>query len=115
MGEARAAEGTEGMSDTIPDAVIEAMAREFYSSHAPNPWRAALAAADKLGWRLCPREPTNEMQEARRDALKKRVNSLPPEQRPWFSRPTGGYYFSPQEKCLVRWRAMWDAAPKVSK
>jgi len=86
MGEARAAEGTEGMSDTIPDAVIEAMAREFYSSHAPNPWRAALAAADKLGWRLCPREPTKEMMLA---AL-------------------------PEYDDAGIWYAAWDAAPKVS-
>lgn len=73
------------MSDTIPDAVIEAMAREFYSSHAPNPWRAALAAADKLGWRLCPREPTTAM----------RCHST----------------FEASERW---WPMMWDAAPKVS-
>lgn len=96
MGEARAAEGTEGMSDTIPDAVIEAMAEaiaqddEWYSPNGTRHLyrqdaRRAIAVAEKLGWRLCPREPTTAM----------RCHST----------------FEASERW---WPMMWDAAPKVS-
>lgn len=85
------------MSDTIPDAVIEAMAEaiaqddEWYS---PNGTRylyrqdakRAIAAAEKLGWRLCPREPTKEMM----------LGALP------------------EYDDAGIWYAAWDAAPKVS-
>lgn len=58
------------MTDTIPDEVIRAMAQEIEGDYdmAPsrddcteNDIRAALSAADKLGYVLVPREPTEAM------------------------------------------------------
>lgn len=111
------------MTETIPAEVIEKMADQVgprgYSQKDEDGTsmkcvRAALKAAEAMGWVMVPTEATEAMFNGARDALRNRVNELPPEQRPWFQRPNGsGYHFGPREKASLRYRAMIAARPKV--
>lgn len=85
------------MTDRIPDDVIEAMADAADDAHNCEDGfvnaaaiRDALAAADDMGWKLCPREPTQAMIDAGFPA---------------------GEHIDPDSAPDV-WAAMIDAAPK---
>lgn len=94
------------MTNKIPDDVIEAMAKAAVDVSAEvshmGVWadisadtksillaeqRAALAAAEAMGWKLVPREPTQDMDQAGR--------------------------CDSEEGVPVIWDAMWRAAPSV--
>ena len=82
----------------VPDDVIEAMGDAFPEYDTPvairSDMKKALAAAESKGWRLVPREPT---QQQIADALEEGRHHM----------EYGQYSVSCQ------YRAMYDAAPKV--
>lgn len=93
------------MTDTIPEAVIEAMCAggSMYGHPLPLP-RAriagALQAAQALGWKLVPVEPTEAMRAAARQPIREPVR-LRASDGAWLADHSVGY------------RAMIAASPEV--
>lgn len=87
------------MTDTIPEAVIEAMLAEGPGDPYLDQWVLSkmLAAAERAGWRLCPEEITLAMA----DAGEAHAD--------YGDSETGWGSIDP----WPIWHAMWNAAPKV--
>ncbi len=100
------------MNDRIPDDVIEAMATdgrlcESEANISPATVRSMLAAAEAMGWKLVPREPTIAMSGWGENTIQRQhtragiaLEELAPNGDPY------GYCGS-----VETWRAMWDTAP----
>jgi hypothetical protein len=63
------------------------------------------------GWALVPLEPTQKMIEAGIGALYRHIAALPDEVR--YKHGAGNYRISKRHKFKIRWKAMFDAAPRV--
>lgn len=85
----------------------------------PNHERAIQAAFDggvkvPEGWKLVPIEPTPEMRDAYRRALKRFIDTLSPDEKVRRIRKDNegrGYHVQERQKLLLRWHAMLAAAP----
>jgi hypothetical protein len=103
---------------TIPDDVIEAMAEAIsagvmYDEPSAQVTRAALAAAEAVGFKLVPREPTDAMVEAAAETPRMlQINSMISfcATRGITLPPCEGAADSPLAEAFT---AMYDAAPSV--
>src|SRR5689334_11365435 len=84
-----------------------------FTTNSTSPWNS-MAVPD--GWKLVPIEPTGEMVNASRGALKEYIESVPEADRParWgHDKPRNGWNVSWREKARARYRAMLSAAPNI--
>lgn len=104
-------------ASTLPSVCREIAQNIRAGMHAISP----PASGGRDGWVRVPREPTDEMVSAAGGALKQYIESLSVESRSKLrprkirSGDTAGYKIAPRVKARVRWQAMIDAAPALTK
>lgn len=97
------------MTDTIPEAVIEAMADEIDPvDHATaiRDLRAALKAAEQAGWKLVPVEPTRWMVADGETAVDNAIDSTQDSYSTYVIEEPGRWAYA-------AWAAMIAASPEV--
>jgi hypothetical protein len=77
--------------------------------------RAALAAIEAAGWRVVPAHPTEAQIDAHQKAMANYIVGLSQVSRDMNKRRLGGLKVAPKVKAAIRYKAMIEAAPKVTK
>lgn len=109
------------MTDTIPEAVVEAMAKEFEGVAAqysvpPDSiadMKRALKAAEQAGWKLVPVEATEEMTHLGQTNGEDAFNEAQPDKNPWRGCGCPECDAASHRVFGAVYRAMIAASPKV--